>query len=101
VKVPGLAVESHIDSVATNRDGLIVQRLRDVAQEVDDPAKSVVDFLSWKNGRLLDALGVVGNGGHNAAFLSGAVALVVHIAAVRWVILSVNVVEPKEEKYND
>ena len=47
VKVPGLAVESNVDSVATNGNGLVVQRLSDVAQEVNDPAKSVVDFLGW------------------------------------------------------
>ena len=42
---------------------------------------------------MLYTLGVVGDGGHNATFLSGAVALVVHVTAVRWVIFSVNVVE--------
>jgi hypothetical protein len=68
---------------------------------MDDPAKSVVDFLSWKNGRLLDTLGVVGNGRHDAAFLGRAVALIVNVAAVRWVILRVNVVESKEEKFSD
>ena len=70
-----------------------MQRLSDIAQEVDDPAKSVVQFLSREDGRLLYTLGVVGNSGHDAAFFGIAVALVVHVAAVRWVILGVNVVE--------
>jgi hypothetical protein len=93
VKVPAFAIESHVDGVATNSNSLSVQGLGDVAQEVDDPAKSIVDFMSWQDGRLLHALGVIGDGGNNAALFGMAIPLEVHVAAVRWVVLSVDVVK--------
>ena len=39
------AVEGRVDRVASDRDGFVVQGLGDVAEEVDQPAESVVELL--------------------------------------------------------
>jgi hypothetical protein len=60
---------------------------------VDDPAESVVELLGGQLRRLLDALGVVGDGGDDAAFFGGAVAVVVDVAGVGRIVFGVDVVE--------
>jgi hypothetical protein len=61
---------------------------------VDEPAESVVHFLGGQDGRFLYALGVVCDGGYDAAFFGVAVTLVIDVAAVWWVVFSIDVVEP-------
>jgi hypothetical protein len=93
VQVPVGAVEGRVDRVASDRDGFVVERLGDVAHEVDDPAESVVELFGGQLRRLLDALGVVGDGGDDAAFFGGAVAVVVDVAGVGRIVFGVDVVE--------
>jgi hypothetical protein len=93
VQVPLFAIESGVDLVATDLDGLHVQGLRDITQEVDEPAESIVDFEGRQNGRLLHALCVVCDGGHDAAFSGMAVTLIVHVTTVRWVVFRIDEVE--------
>lgn len=93
VQVPVRAVEGYVYLVATDRDGFVVQGLRDVADEVDEPAEGVVELFGGELGRLLDALGVVGDGGDDATFFGRAVAVVVDVAGGRRIVFGVDVVE--------
>jgi hypothetical protein len=65
---------------------------------VDDPAESVVELFGGQLRRLLDALGVVGDGGDDAAFFGMAISFVVDVTRVRWVVFGVDVVEAGECK---
>jgi hypothetical protein len=94
VQVPVGAVEGRVDRVASDRDGFVVQGLGDVADEVDQPAESVVELFGGQLRRLLDALGVVCDGGDDAAFFGMAVAVVVDVADPSLgVVFGVDVVE--------
>jgi hypothetical protein len=74
---PG-AVECDVNQVAADFEVLDVQRLVDVADEVDHPLERLL-LLGQADGRGDSAGGVVGDGGYDAAFF-GAVALVVDVA---------------------
>ena len=94
MQVPEGAVEGRVDLVASDRDGFVVERLGDVAHEVDDPAESVVELFGGQLRRFLDALGVVCDGGDDAAFFGMAVAVVVDVADPSLgVVFGVDVVE--------
>jgi hypothetical protein len=94
VQVPVGAVEGRVDRVASDRDGFVVQGLGDVAYEVDQPAKSVVELFGGQLRRLLHALGVVCDGGDDAAFFGGAVAVVVDVAdPILGIVFGIDVVE--------
>lgn len=73
------AVESGFDGVAADVEVLDVQRLVDVADEMDDPFECFYLFVLAEGG-VECAAGIVRDGGYNATFI-GAVSLVVDVAA--------------------
>lgn len=85
------AHEVHRDAVPARLERLIVQRLCDIADEVDDE----LDRLSGVGGGQLPvarALRVVGDGGDDAAGRA-AVACEVDVAGRGWIVFCINEVE--------
>lgn len=89
------AVEGDVDEVAADFEVLDVQRLVDVADEVDYPFQGHL-LLGQADGGGHGAGRVVGDGGHDAAFFR-AVALIVYVAGGRWAVQGVNVVVGRAE----
>lgn len=89
VEVGVLAVVDDIDTIAAGLEVLAVQRLADVADEVNDHLGGNLTISRAELG-VCHARGVVGNGAHDAAIL--AVTVQIHAARRRRVVLSINVV---------
>ena len=89
------AVEGDVDGVASHGQVLHVQRLVDIAQEVNDPFEGLLAFCD-REVFIGHTSGVIGNGGHNTAFL-GAVALVVHVAGRRRRVEGIDIMERRGE----
>ncbi len=88
-------VEGDVDQVAADFEVLDVQRLVDVADEMNDPFESLL-LLNQADGLGDGAGGVVGDGRDDAAFL-GTVALVVDVALLGWAVQGVDVVVGRAE----
>ena len=95
MQVRSPAVEGHVDQVAADFEVLDVQRLVDVADEVDHPLESLL-LLNEADVFGHGAGGVVGDGADDASFFS-AVALVVDVALLGRAVESINVVERRAE----
>lgn len=86
---------SHVNVVAADFEGLIVQRLGDVPEEVHQEFQSLL-HIGIRQPSVADSLGIVGDSGHNTS-AGGAVPVKVHIAGGRRVILGIYVMEPRRE----
>lgn len=95
VQVGASACERDVDEVAADFEVLDVQRLVDVADEVDHPFQGFL-LLDQTDGFGYCAGGVVGDSGHDAAFL-GAVALVVDVALLGGRVQGIDVVQGRAE----
>ena len=72
MKVGGGAIPCDVDIVAADELGFVVQGLRDVTQEVNEELQGLL-AVRGREALVVDALGVVCDGGDDAA-LGGAVA---------------------------
>lgn len=66
MQVCGFAVPGHGNLVTAEGEGFVVQGLRDVAEEVDEELEGFF-FVGGGQAAVLDALGVVCDGGDDAA----------------------------------
>jgi hypothetical protein len=95
MQIRACAVEGDVNQIAADLEVLDVQRLVDVAGKVDHPLERFL-LLGQADGGSDGAGAVIGDGGHDAAFL-GTVALVVDVAGGGRGVEGVDVVERRAE----